>query len=238
MLKPTEDVVTFRFNDPAMVVLDTFDVASDEEILAQNAIFNVSMEQAHRQCSEYTRSILRKIEKCFKHDRSYVFVDVKTQRIAKGDSPTELSGCQWHLDGVIKAPSVYTEMLLGPGEKHLLDVHASVTRSEAPRFFVCHTSNACATEFVAEPIDVEMPKCVRNFFEVNDYVTGQHPGMKTMKQEAGTVVQFESNSLHRGTFAVADTVRLWIRVSETNHQPVNRRYPINSTFRIPDSLRP
>jgi len=143
----------------------------------------------YKNTTDYVRSILDSIK--LVGDRNYIIVDIKGQNIIKNSYPC-LEG--WHTDTVIN-----------PNHK---------SRSEHHHIFV--SGSASLTEFIAEPIELEIVGNNDRQKLLNFRNQINHKQPKILKIPSCTIVSYGRWDFHRPSIGLFDEPRLLIRVTETD----------------------
>lgn len=194
-----------------MLVLDQLRVPSQDEIRREP--LNLSwcpIDEAMEKMGPCGRSVVKAMMPHLQRKKRYAFVDLKLQYFKAGDSPVD--SLHWHCDGTIWIEDERSAKL---GYVMLHDMYARLNHPSPPTYLMYHTADFCATQFVAEPLTLRIPKCIPGFQEFDRLVNSKAPAIKATLP--GQIVAFDGFSIHRAVPAKKDGWRLWIRVKETDH---------------------
>lgn len=204
----------FRARFPDLYeVKRTLPVPAQEEVRADAVTFVwCPFEEARGLAGPLTRTVLDAMEPFLERRKRFVYVDSKLQFFRQGDLPVDSQ--LWHVDGTI---AVRDQRSLDLGYPLLHDMRARMLGPAAPpTYLVYQSSHHCATQFVTEPVELELPDFLTSFDLLDRLVRELDPARTA--QPAGSIVRFDGLSLHRAVPAEADGWRLWLRVVETDRE--------------------
>ncbi|NVB77553.1 MAG: hypothetical protein HOV81_04080, partial [Kofleriaceae bacterium] len=168
------------------------------------------LEQALAEAGPITRRVLEEMAAHLDGRKRHVYVDSKIQYFEAGDVPVDSR--HWHVDGSITARGPTVSAL---GFALLHDMRARLeSPALAPQLLAYQSSEHCATEYVTEPVTVQLPELIANFDELDAKVRALAPA--SAPQPSASIVRFDGLSLHRAVAARAAGWRLWVRCMETD----------------------
>ena len=215
-LPPDGAVGSFQATFPnRWFVLEQLAVPSQTALQEEEVTFCwCPLELALQEAGPITHEVLVAMARHLEGTKRHVYIDSKLQYFEAGDVPVDSQ--HWHIDGSITArgPKVTA---LGHGV-----VHDMLARLEGPSrppvYLTYQSSEHCATQFVSEPVTLELPTLIPNFDELDAKVRALAPARAS--QPAGAIVRFDGLSLHRAVAASSAGWRLWIRCVETDRETV------------------
>ena len=188
-------------------------VPTQEQIRSDRVTFAwCPIDTALEKAGPLTKQILNEMCLHLVGDKRYIYVDSKIQYFRPGDYPVDSN--LWHLDGTIAVRGEAAEQY---GEPVLHDMRARFRESRTPASYLAYQSSEfCATEFVAEPLSLELRDFTPNFRAFDRSVTKRLP--KKLVQPAGSILAFDGFSIHRAVASKGTGWRLWIRLIETDQR--------------------
>lgn len=206
------DILTAPFFmdfDNAMTRHEVLEPPTEAALMSEPTYRAVEFNDVLRSCGDYTRYVLGRMEAHLKGNRRFTYVDSKIQYLRIGDAPVD--SLYWHIDGCVYVPEKIVRRF---GYVQLFDLYARSISSSNPTFLSFLTSADCATEYVRDPMRIEVPKCFEWYDVLDALVKAREP--RTVSQTPCQVVSFGSKSLHRAVPAKKEGWRLWIRITETD----------------------
>lgn len=176
------------------------------DIKSSVGLWNASLEDALRYGGDLTRAALGAIT--LRHDRQYIVVDVKVHMLMPRFMPAIPS---FHTDGVPRGKD------LNPASKGDPDILAQENPSlRSPRYHLLVTGEGCLTQFVDEPIALEVPDSPTPdlYTLVNRQVKEKQPRLVSVP--SCQVVEWDWWNLHSAVPASKHEWRYLVRVTETD----------------------
>lgn len=201
-----------QFNRRPLELAGRISERMTNEIRVEPGLFRASLDDAIRFGGDIVRDAIRAMN--LRHDRRNVVIDVKVHMLMPGFFPA-IPG--WHTDGAPRSPDG------SPSGKGPPDIMAQESGSFRPhRFHLLVTQCQCLTEFVAEPISINVPAVPTTdlYKHVTRLVGEAHPATKFIP--GNQVVEFDWWDLHRGVAALKHEWRCLVRAVESDHYTPNR----------------
>jgi len=167
-------------------------------------------DRAIEEAGPVTREVLQAMRPRLRRKKRYCYVDSKIQWFEPGD--VAVDSHHLHLDGTIVIRGEFAEKL---GYDLLHDMRARLLGGGRPPEYLSYQSSAhCATQFVTEPFQMEVPDFIPDFQEFHQRVLAANPVIKS--QPAASIVRSNGKSVHTAVHATAPGWRLWLRAMETD----------------------
>lgn len=197
------------FNRNSLVLGNKIDQPTPDLVKNTMSLWNASLEDAARYGGDLTRAALSAMK--FRHEHRYIVVDTKVHMLMPGMNPA-IPG--WHTDGAPRGPRYRPD---GDGPPDVWAQQDAALGLRSPRYHLLVTGNCCLTEFMPNPVELEIDKTPSVTLYAN--VTEQVNRLKFHQFVAPTcqVVEFDWWDLHRGVEAWGKEWRFLIRVTETDH---------------------
>lgn len=194
----------------------TIEEPSTDIIKNTLGLFSASPEDAVKYGGELTRAALGAVD--LKNDRKYIVIDTKIHMLIPGFSPA-IPG--WHTDGVPRGPkrdSIF---------EGLPDIFAQEDPTIRPhRYHLLVTGEGCRTEFLKDPIDIEVPDepdaglYAKISSDISRMVaSGEIHKESIITAPRSTVVSWDWWNIHQGVPAKKKEWRFLMRVMETDFMP-------------------
>jgi hypothetical protein len=193
-------------------VKKVLDIPSQKEIQEDGVTFVwATFEEAKREAGPLTKKVLLEMESHLRGDKKFTYVDSKIQFFHKGDLPVDSK--LWHVDGTT---AIRGDRAWQAGYTLLHDMTAKMKAGITDHYLAYQSSEHCATQWVVEGVELDLPECIPSFDELDQLVRLGDP--IRISQPPSSIVHFTDNSLHRAVPASGDGWRLWIRVVETDKE--------------------
>lgn len=198
------------FNRNPLKFTGTIEQPPQEVVKNTLGLWNASIDMALKYGGELTRAAIGAMN--IRGDRKYIIVDTKIHMLMPDMCPAIPS---WHTDGVPRGKG------LNPGAKEEPNIF-SQEDMRPPRFHLLVTGGGCLTEFLNEPIVLQVPDepSTKLYQEVDKQVS-QHVkdtnGRTVLTIPSCQVVEFDWWDIHRGVWATKHEWRFLIRVTETDY---------------------
>ncbi|QIG58270.1 hypothetical protein SEA_SKOG_118 [Gordonia phage Skog] len=142
-------------------------------------------------------------------DKPFIFVDTKVTLLMGGWYPA-IPG--WHTDGVPRGINKDPQAIAGPSLKAQL---AEPNRN-APRYHTMIVGYPCLTEFLTEPIDLDLihDEDEKLYSEMTRRVNQMYPTLDTIRPEVGQWATWDWWNIHRATASNGRGWRLLMRITE------------------------
>jgi len=232
MKNPINDIVKLNFNQNKIEKLHSLGEKFSEIELRQEPSFSRMLwKDALNNAGPCTKIILDIFEKYLKFDRKYILVDVQIQFLKKNQFTTNKEGTSWHLDGATSIHPVLTEYIGGKitnSERGMLDLYDSLNRKNKMRFYSFFQGEVSKTEYINDPLILEIPKCINTFEQLSDIVNEKE--FKIYTQKPLDLMCFDDSVLHRATAAISDGWRYWVRIGEIDFLPRPRARHIDTVY--------
>jgi hypothetical protein len=195
------------FNRNPLKYGKTIEQPSTELIKNTPQLWNASLEDALKYGGELTKSAIGAMD--LKFDRKYIVVDTKIHMLMPNFFPAIPS---WHTDGVPRGNE------LKPDSKGVPNIYAQEEMSPS-RFHLLVTGNGCLTEFVSQPVILDVPDepTAELYKIINKKIEEQKDDLNIVTTPSCTVVEWDWWNIHRGIKATKHEWRYLIRVTETDH---------------------
>jgi len=189
------------------------DYPTDNQIINDGVTFVwCPIKEAIQEAGPLTKQILQEMENLLSGRKKYTYIDSKIQFFQKGDLPVDSK--LWHIDGSIAIRDSRAQQL---GYSLLHDMKSRLMGPAKPPLYMAYQSSEhCATQFVRNPISIELPDCIPSFDLLDKLVKECDP--EYWPQSAASIVRFDGLSLHRAFPATANGWRLWVRCIETDRE--------------------
>ena len=203
----------YQFNINPLTKGGSIEEPSVDSIRNTLGLFRASLEDAVRYGGTITKSALSQMN--LRGDREYTIVDVKVHMLMAGQNPA-IPG--WHTDGVPR--KINGSPSGGPP-----DLPQQLTRERDPRYHIMVTGQHCLTEFLAEPVTLDIPDEVAtstNLYKWMSRKVQQKVGegeLETFHLDPCQVYEFGWWDIHRGIFSTGREWRYLIRVTESDSLP-------------------
>jgi hypothetical protein len=207
--------VRLAFNRTPLAVSRTIEQPSMAEVKSTPSLWQASLADALRYGGDLARAAIGAMN--LRHDRAHVVVDTKVHMLMPGFSPA-IPG--WHTDGAPRGESLNP---LGTGAPNLFAQEFTAEPNFAAqevrrphRFHTITTGFGCLTEFVAEPVAIDVPDAPTKklYSVISREVERIKPA--TRKLVSCQATEFDWWDLHRASIATAHEWRFFIRVTETD----------------------
>lgn len=169
-------------------------------------LWNASMEDAIKYGGELTRAALSAMN--IRNDRKHVIVDTKIHMLKPGMCPA-IPG--WHVDGTPRGEAPNYTWHTG-----MPDLYAQ-EEMRAPRFHLLVTGEGCLTDFINEPIALDMPNKTGKMFKMmSEQLDEKKDSLNIITAPSCQVVEFDWWDIHAGVSATKSEWRYLIRVTESD----------------------
>lgn len=188
-------------------------IPSQEEIEHDGSTFVwTPFYEALRTSGPLTQSVLLSMEPHLLWAKKFCYVDSKIQYFESGDVAVDSQ--HYHVDGTIVVRGEFAEKL---GHPLLHDMRARILGdAKPPQYLAYQSSIHCPTQFVVEPLTLEIPDFIPDFDGFDALVRAAQSVVKA--QPPGSIVHFDGLTVHSAVPATSSGWRLWIRVIETDKE--------------------
>ncbi len=183
------------FNSQMKIVGDFKHDWTQEQVKNEPMLFNCDVKFAYKNGGPITKEFIKNIPQDWQRDD--LVIDSRVHMLMPGWYPC-IGG--WHQDDVPRTTPT--------GQPNHLD-----TQNVAEHLMGLVNGDICPTEFINDVVNVSNPDINTTIFEVWDKEISAKDFYIIKKARSGVYIEFNSSTFHRGTEAVGNGWRWFIRVS-------------------------